>query len=195
MLIGLIRHGVTDWNIQGKIQGQTDIPLNEEGRRQAALLAERLIKEPYTWHYVITSKLSRAHETGAIIAERLGIPLLEPDLRLNERNFGQAEGLTVSEREAKWGKEWNKFELGQEQEAEVQKRALEFMEDMWNRYPDRNLLVVSHGGFLSQLYSAVYKDQHTERIGNLSLSIVEKKDLDWVPLLYNCTQHLLETDK
>lgn len=60
MLIGLVRHGLTDWNAEGKIQGQSDIPLNDEGRRQAEMLGDRLLQEPYRWDYCITSSLSRA---------------------------------------------------------------------------------------------------------------------------------------
>ncbi|MDO7905050.1 histidine phosphatase family protein [Paenibacillus sp. JX-17] len=191
MLVGLIRHGLTDWNALGRIQGQSDIPLNQEGRRQAALLAERLKQEPYEWHGVITSGLSRAYETGAIIAHSLDIPLLEPDVRLNERFYGQIEGMTQAEREGKWGTDWNLQELGQEKLEDLQLRGLAFMEEISKRSPDENLLVVSHGGFLAQLYTALYKDKYSERLGNLSLTILEKEDLNWAPLLYNCTKHLL----
>lgn len=192
MMIGLIRHGLTDWNRLGKIQGQSDIPLNDEGRQQAELLGERLLHEEYTWDFLISSKLSRAEETGRIIASKLNIPMLEPDPRLNERSFGMVEGLTLAERESKWGRDWHLQELGQEKDPEIQARGLAFMEEMWNLYPDKNMLVISHGGFLAQLYRSLYKDRYTERIGNLSLTILEKKDLEWVPLLYNCTRHLLE---
>ncbi|MED5017725.1 histidine phosphatase family protein [Paenibacillus chibensis] len=192
MMIGLIRHGLTDWNRLGKIQGQSDIPLNDEGRQQAELLGERLLHEEYTWDFLISSKLSRAEETGRIIASKLNIPMLEPDPRLNERSFGMVEGLTLAERESKWGRDWHLQELGQEKDPEIQARGLAFMEEMWNLYPDKNMLVISHGGFLAQLYRSLYKDRYTERIGNLSLTILEKKDLEWMPLLYNCTRHLLE---
>lgn len=111
MLIGLIRHGLTDWNAIGKIQGQSDIPLNDEGRMQAAMLADRLLQEPYRWDYCITSNLSRAAETGKIIADKLNVPLLDPDDRIRERAYGQVEGLTAAEREEKWGKIGVSFHL------------------------------------------------------------------------------------
>ncbi|GGF75027.1 phosphoglycerate mutase [Paenibacillus albidus] len=192
MLIGLIRHGLTDWNAAGRIQGQSDIPLNEEGRQQARMLGDRLLQETYHWDYCITSSLSRAAETGQIIAGKLGIPLLEPDDRIRERAYGQVEGLTAAEREQKWGKDWNLLSLGQETDELLQARALAFMEDLSLAHPDRNVLVVSHGGFLAQLYIALYKDKYSERIGNLSLTILEKKEQEWNPLLYNCTRHILQ---
>ncbi|WP_223066643.1 histidine phosphatase family protein [Paenibacillus caui] len=190
MIVGLIRHGLTDWNAIGKIQGRSDIPLNNEGRRQAKLLADRLVQEPLKWDFVITSGLSRAQETGEIIAEALKIPVYDPDSRLLERSFGKAEGLTQSERESLWGKEWDMQELGQEKESEVQSRALAFMADLAKRFPHSNVLVVTHGGLLAQLYMGLYKSKYKERIGNLSLSILEKQEAEWEIVLFNCTKHL-----
>ncbi|MHA0855417.1 histidine phosphatase family protein [Paenibacillus sp. CMAA1364] len=192
MRIGLIRHGITDWNMLGKIQGQTDIPLNDEGRAQAAILGERLLQEPYAWDSIISSGLQRAEETGSIISSILSIPMLEPDKRLLERSFGQVEGLTAEERELKWGKDWNQLELGQEKNEDIKTRGLDFLEEMWNVYPNRNILVISHGAFLAQLYIALYNDMYMERIGNLSLTILEKDEEKWSPLVYNCSLHLLE---
>lgn len=194
--IGLIRHGLTDWNAAGRIQGQTDIPLNGEGREQAERLGRRLLTEEYQWDYIITSGLSRAQETGEIISRLLNVPLLEPDARLKERAFGQIEGLTSEERVARWGKSWETLDLGQEQIADIQIRALAFLEDLWSAYPDGNVLIVTHGAFLANLLTALFKDRYTERIGNLSLTILEKERDDWSPLLYNCTRHLsLDTAK
>ncbi|WP_145149242.1 histidine phosphatase family protein [Paenibacillus xylanexedens] len=196
MRIGLIRHGLTDWNAAGRIQGQTDIPLNGEGREQAGRLGRRLLTEEYQWDYIITSGLSRAQETGEIISNLLNVPLLEPDARLKERAFGQIEGLTSDERVARWGKSWEKLDLGQEQIADIQIRALAFLEDLWSTYPDQNVLIVTHGAFLANLLTALFEDRYTERIGNLSLTILEKERDDWSPLLYNCTRHLsLDTAK
>ncbi len=195
MLIGLVRHGLTDWNAEGKIQGQSDIPLNDEGRRQAEMLGDRLLQEPYRWDYCITSSLSRAAETGKIVAAKLDIPLLEPDHRIRERAYGQVEGMTAMQREEKWGKEWNLLSLGQETDEQLQVRGLAFLEDLSARYPQSNVLVISHGGFLAQLYTALYKDKYTERLGNLSLTILEKKEQEWSPLLYNCTRHILQNQR
>lgn len=192
MLIGLIRHGLTDWNAVGKIQGQSDIPLNDEGRRQAEMLGDRLLQEPYRWDYCITSSLSRAAETGKIVAAKLGVPLLEPDDRIRERAYGQVEGMTAEARETKWGKDWKLLSLGQESDEALQVRGLAFLEDITARFPGKNVLVISHGGFLAQLYTALYKDKYSERLGNLSLTILEKNEQEWNPLLYNCTRHILQ---
>ncbi|WP_435925279.1 histidine phosphatase family protein [Paenibacillus sp. DYY-L-2] len=193
MLVGLIRHGLTEWNAAGRIQGQTDIPLNDEGRRQARLLATRLLQDrEYQWDFVITSGLSRAEETGKIIADELGIPLYDPDSRIIERAFGQVEGLTQLEREAKWGADWNLLELGQEKDEDLRKRALAFLTDLGEKYGDKNVLAVTHGGLLAQLLAALYQEECTQRIGNLALTILEKEEASWRLRLYNCTRHLDE---
>ncbi len=192
MRIGLIRHGLTDWNALGRIQGHSDIPLNDEGRRQAGLLAERLVteRESVQWDFIVASELSRAQETAQIIADRLHIPLLEPDQRLKERSFGQVEGLTWQEREEKWGADWETLELGQEKVEDIQARGLEFLNHTMEQYPEQNILVVSHGGFLSQLFTLLLKEAHTERIGNLSLTVLERTEQEWTTILYNNMQHL-----
>ncbi|MNC24491.1 hypothetical protein D3C75_725460 [compost metagenome] len=100
--------------------------------------------------------------------------------------------MTAAQREEKWGKDWNRLPLGQETDEQLQARALAFMEEIAERYPDRNILVISHGGFLAQLYIALYKDKYSERLGNLSLTILEKNEKEWNPLLYNCTRHILQ---
>lgn len=193
MLVGLVRHGLTDWNQAGRIQGQSDIPLNDEGRSQARRLARRLQEESeYRWDFVITSGLSRAQETGSIIAEVLQIPLYDPDSRLMEKAFGQAEGLTHTERETLWGIDWDQQDLGQEKDEAIRERALSFMSDLAQRYPDKQVLVVSHGGLLAQLYIALYEQTYMERIGNLSLTVLEKQAEHWDMRLYNCTRHLQE---
>ncbi|MGG3282402.1 histidine phosphatase family protein [Paenibacillus solani] len=191
MQIGLVRHGLTDWNALGKIQGQTDIPLNEEGRHQARLLGERLLQEPYRWDFAISSGLSRAEETAKIISSMLNIPLLPPDSRLRERRYGQIEGLTATEREARFGTDWHLQDLGQETDLELQSRGLVFLDDMRLKHPKANILVVSHGGFLAQLYKLVCRGVLSERIGNLSLTVLERTEDDWAPLLFNCTKHLM----
>ena len=90
----LIRHGSTDWNIAKRYQGQTDIPLNNEGRKQAKELAKMLQKVPIDLIY--TSDLSRAYETAEIIAEGRKIPIHRLK-SFRETHVGHWEGLTVDE--------------------------------------------------------------------------------------------------
>jgi 2,3-bisphosphoglycerate-dependent phosphoglycerate mutase len=91
----LARHGETDWNLERRWQGQTDIALNAAGRGQAEALAAKVERCAIT--RVHASDLSRARETAEIVARHLGLgPVaIDPDLR--ERNFGVFEGLTFAE--------------------------------------------------------------------------------------------------
>jgi probable phosphoglycerate mutase len=88
--IALVRHGQTDWNAAGLFQGSSDTPLNDVGRAQAAESAARLTAQP--WDAVVSSPLSRARETAAIIADVLGIPLGAAYPELVERDYGPFEG-------------------------------------------------------------------------------------------------------
>lgn len=187
--LGLVRHGVTAWNKAGKIQGLTDIPLSAEGKLQAGRLAYRLTKEKWAWDGVVASDLQRARLTGQILADRLGIPLLT-DERLRERSFGAAEGTTEEERIARWGPEWRKNVPDQEKDVSVRKRGLEFVEDFSRRHAGESWLVVTHGSFLAQMLIAMETGLDDKHISNLSLTILDRENGRWTPILHNCTEHL-----
>jgi len=103
----LARHGETDWNRQQRWQGQTDIPLNSTGRAQAQRLAHKVAHLGLT--HVYASDLSRARQTGQIIAEHLGLPPVEAFSDLRERNFGVFEGLTRVECETQYPDHWKAY--------------------------------------------------------------------------------------
>lgn len=89
MKLYLIRHGETDWNVEGRLQGRTDIPLNDEGRRLARITAQALTNVPFSCIY--TSPLMRAKETAMLIKGNRNIPVIE-EPRLQEISFGIYEG-------------------------------------------------------------------------------------------------------
>src|SRR4051794_10846449 len=101
----LVRHGETDWNRQRRIQGLTDIPLNDTGREQARMTGLLLARRRFAgahWDAVLTSPLSRAAETGAIIATELGLAAPQSIGAVVERNYGEAEGLDFRELERRF---------------------------------------------------------------------------------------------
>ena len=191
-IIGLVRHGLTDWNAARKIQGQTDIPLNEIGRMQAKLLANRLLSEPYRFDAIVSSGMLRAEETARIIGETLDIPILLPEAGLKERAFGLVEGTTPEEREQRWGADWRQLDLGQESDQVLRERAYESFQRVANRGIDSNLLIVTHGAWLVQLFAALWGDRVQEHINNLSYTVLERVEQGWEPVLFNCTKHLQE---
>jgi broad specificity phosphatase PhoE len=103
----LARHGETDWNAAGRWQGQTDVPLNANGRAQALVLAERMRSEGIA--AVASSDLLRARGTAEIVAKMLGLEVsqLDPDLR--EQRFGIFEGLTRVECQERFPEEWARY--------------------------------------------------------------------------------------
>ncbi|SDR80438.1 probable phosphoglycerate mutase [Paenibacillaceae bacterium GAS479] len=191
MKLGLIRHGRTDWNAMGRIQGVTDIPLNEEGELQAVLLANRLNKDELQWDAVVTSNLSRALETGRIIADKLGIPLLEPEPLLMERSFGSIEGTVEQERLDTWGTEWRTNpEAGMESDESVRARSAAFLKKYTEMMPDSRLLVVTHGSYLAQMLGVMVEGLDQSYLHNMCYSVLELNPEGWQSLLHNCTLHL-----
>jgi broad specificity phosphatase PhoE len=88
------RHGNTDWNAGHRVQGQTDVPLNDLGRQQAVDAAQLLVRfRPDT---IVSSDLSRAADTAAALGALTGLPVTN-DERLRERYFGPWQGLTMAE--------------------------------------------------------------------------------------------------
>ena len=102
----LVRHGETEWNAAGRVQGWTDSPLSDRGRAQAARLAARLAAFPLAAVYA--SDLSRARDTARALAAPHGLPVLD-DPGLRERCYGDWEGLTLSELEARYPDAWDRY--------------------------------------------------------------------------------------
>ncbi|WP_116107248.1 histidine phosphatase family protein [Lewinella sp. IMCC34191] len=186
--IGFIRHGITDWNAAQRIQGQTDIPLNETGRSQVRALAERLRDE--AWDYIYSSDLSRARETAEIIARAIGLSLVL-DQRLREMGCGQIEGTTLEERVSRWGDDWRTHSLGIETKESIVSRGLSFVTEIVDRHPDANVLIVSHGAILRQtLLHLLPPAACQERLRNTSVTALTYRQGDWSCELYNCVKHI-----
>lgn len=188
--IGWIRHGQTEWNRLGKIQGIMDIPLSEEGIRQAERLAERLASErQYQWQGIVSSDLDRAVKTATIVANRLRVPVIA-DRRLRERSFGEAEGTTLDERISRWGEDWRLHVPDQETDEQMLERGLAFVREHLERHPGEAWLVVTHGSFLARMLHAMCWNLDDSHLLNVSLTILEREGDRWKPLLHNCTKHL-----
>jgi 2,3-bisphosphoglycerate-dependent phosphoglycerate mutase len=140
----LVRHGETDWNAAGRLQGQTDQPLSDFGRTQARRLADELENENLAAIY--SSDLSRARETAEVVGERLGLRVvLDPDLR--EKDWGTWEGLTAVERD--------RVEFVGESTEAHQERILRALRKISERHPgDGRVLVVTHGGSMRRVQTA-----------------------------------------
>jgi uncharacterized phosphatase len=138
----LVRHGETDWNRQHRIQGLTDIPLNETGREQARAAGRLLARRD--WDGILASPLSRAMDTAAIIAEETDLAAPEPMPALVERNYGEGEGLDFAEINRRYPD--RAAVPGQETRDEVIARVVPALRELAAARPGQSLIVVSHGG-------------------------------------------------
>lgn len=146
----LARHGVTDWNLLGRYQGQADPPLNSAGRQQAATLAGQLAGTPLEAIY--TSDLRRAYDTAQIVAARLGLPV-SVDPRLREINQGAWEGLLHADVLAQYPREWaarvgdplHSRPPGGESVTDVARRVWAAADDIARACRAGPVLIVSHG--------------------------------------------------
>ncbi len=146
----LVRHGQTDWNAQRRLQGATDIPLNDVGRGQARDAVTVL--SGYEWDAVVSSPLTRAAETAEIIGHGLGLGVARHMPELTERSFGPAEGMQA-------GPELEAMRIpggfrGAESEDQAAARGLAALEALAEEYRGRRVLVVAHGTLLRVSLSA-----------------------------------------
>ncbi|KQO65258.1 histidine phosphatase family protein [Curtobacterium sp. Leaf261] len=166
-LLYLVRHGETDWNRQRRIQGSTDVPLNDTGRRQASDTAELLARRSFD--AVVASPLSRALETGAIIAARLGLPAPTTDDGLVERAYGDAEGLTDQDIRATFPDD---VIPGRESRKAVVARALETLGAIAVRFDGGSVVVATHGAVIRSVVNELSPgtaESHTTPIRNGSV--------------------------
>jgi probable phosphoglycerate mutase len=171
----LARHGETAWNAIGRMQGHTDIELNDRGRAQARALAATLASSGVM--SVWSSDLARAHETAAIVASDLGLAAPRTDAELRERRFGVFEGLTRDECIARYPDEWRAWTgarihpPGSESRVDATAR----MHRAITRVHDGAsgaVLVVTHGGVM-RLWLTELLNTAIPPIGNAAVYTVE----------------------
>ena len=157
------RHGQSEWNAQGRWQGQADPPLSELGRAQAHLAAERV----GTVDVIIASDLQRALETATIISTRIGVGPVIVDEGLRERDAGEWSGLTRAQIERDWPGylDEDRRPPGFEPDEPFRARTRSALDRVRQDFEGAEVLVVSHGGVIYGIESA-HGLPH-ERIPNL----------------------------
>ena len=156
-----IRHGETAWNVDTRIQGHLDIPLNDTGLQQARWLAQALAERDAA-HAIYASDLARAHVTALAIGEAMGLPV-STHHGLRERAFGDFQGRTFAEIEAElpeaalqWRKrhpEWAPPGAG-ESLVTLRDRVLRTVHELAARHLGEQIVLVAHGGVMDVLYRA-----------------------------------------
>jgi len=180
-----IRHGETAWNVDTRIQGHLDIPLNDTGRLQAQRMARALQDEPITAVYA--SDLTRAFETAQWLARPLGLGV-QADQGLRERSFGHFEGKTFVEIEGllpEQAQRWRKRDPaftpeGGESLLDLQQRVVETAERLAARHTGELIALVGHGGVMDVLYRAATRlDLQAPRTWALGNTAINR--LLWTP--------------
>lgn len=169
--IALVRHGVTEWNYAARAQGHVDIPLSPEGHRQAQLVAQRLAGE--RWDAIYASDLRRAMQTAEPIGQALDLPV-RPEPRLRERRMGQAEGLTLWDRNDRFpGLHFMQIPEVEQDEA-LAERAVDAVRSLAQQHPGERLICVAHGAFIHHFVDAVAPEANFGwRQRNTAVTVVE----------------------
>lgn len=188
--ICLVRHGETDWNAAKRIQGRTDIPLNDTGKWQAEQTG--LYLKDVHWDVVISSPLTRAKETAHLILNHVHAPLVIMDDFI-ERDYGDAEGMSFEERQKLFP---DKQYPNMEPIETIQNRMLEGIEKVRAAYLDQHVLIVAHGAAIHALLTTL-ADEHmglqNTRLVNACLNYVEWSDGKWKVRDYNVVSHLTQS--
>ena len=180
-----IRHGETTWNVDTRIQGQLDIPLNANGRWQAERLADALRGEPLQAIYA--SDLTRAWETAQYLSRTTGVGLTK-EIGLRERGFGDFEGKTFAEIEQllpeqslRWRKRDPEFSpAGGESLRALSARVVEAAQRLAAQHPGEQIALVGHGGVMDVLYRAATRlDIQAPRTWALGNAAINR--LLWTP--------------
>lgn len=194
----LVRHGETDWNADGRVQGHLDVPLNEAGRAQARRVAAALAGAGIAAVY--SSDLSRAADTAASIAARVGLDVRR-DPALRERHLGAWQGMTITEVARRFPDEYRCHRegvefapQGGETFREFQDRVCDAVDRIAALHEDQTVVIVMHGGpvkvFVLRLLAAPFTAHTLMRTGNTGITTVLRRDGRYVLESYNVTDHL-----
>jgi uncharacterized phosphatase len=191
--ICIIRHGETDWNAQGRLQGHQNTGLNEKGREQALQIANYLLAE--RWNVIVSSPLKRAYETAQIIGRKIRISNICIHEDLIERNYGSASGLLPEERH-------NLFPDGipdQEDFEHLRQRAMKGLTNIANEFTGKRIIVVSHGGITNSILYSLSGGEFGSfktRLKNGCINKIILQNNNWSVEFYNKTvEELLSANK
>ena len=189
MKIIFIRHGETEWNRAGRLQGQTDVPLEETGRLQLKKTGEQLAISNITVDHILSSPLGRALESAKIVAGKLQYP--EEQIHTSplflERRFGICEGMTYKEAIEHYPD--NCFP-GMESVEELVARAKKAVDYCTQTYPGQTIIVTTHGAFLKAVIQYLTNGRidyfdHSVWADNGCYCIAESDNGSWSLALYN----------
>jgi probable phosphoglycerate mutase len=199
-----LRHGETAWNVDKRIQGHLDVPLNDTGRWQAQRLAQALADEAIAAVYA--SDLRRAFDTARCVAEAAKAPLVA-ERALRERAFGHLEGVMFTEIDARWPEEaarWRRrdpgFAPGGGETLEAfYARCVGAASTLAARHPGQTIALVAHGGVLDCLYRAAVgvelQAPRTWHLGNAAVNRLLWHGEGFTLVGWNDDRHLAHSER
>lgn len=179
MKLYVMRHGQIDWNVLEKIQGCTDIELNETGLQQAENAKQKF--NEYEIDLIFCSPLKRAKKTAEIVNQDKKVPII-CEKKIVERNFGYLEGMTNSEikdimkKKDFWNYQANIKNKNVESISEICDRVWGFLEEIKEKYQDKNVLLVTHGGtakVINSYFKGICEDGSLPKAGFQNCEIRE----------------------
>ena len=202
--ICFVRHGETTWNVERRMQGHIDIPLNTTGMGQAKRLANALTQNKYSFNAIYSSDLERALHTANVVANALSLAV-QTTPQLRERNVGQLQGLLLSEAPVLLPEIWQSHIArdldhdlgGGESIRAFHQRMQGVLELLLRQHRGQSILAVSHGGSLDMIYRIVTQQAlDAERVAvvpNTSLNWITHDGSVWSIQRWADTSHLSES--
>ena len=173
-VLGMFRHGQTEWNINLRLQGTADIALNQDGIKQVEAASARI----GSWDVLLSSPLQRAVDSAKILSRAAGLEMNISEVLL-ERSFGIGEGMTYQQ----WNQRYSKLDFipGAESEQSVLNRSKKLLDLVQTEYPGKKVLVVTHGALIRFVLNLVTDHElppKGERLKNASLHVF-RHSKDW----------------
>lgn len=200
-----IRHGETDWNVEKRFQGQRDIPLNKQGKRQAEAVAAWITRQSRDFKAIYTSDLSRCVQTAEVVNDTLNLDIVQDKL-LREIACGDWEGLSSIEIEEKypgmlerWRNDTSIAMPNGESVASVQKRMIQWFTETVPQHIGEDIVMISHGAALTSLFAYVDEtplvqawNDISRRISNTGVTTITVDHKHKVRMIgmYSSTSHL-----
>jgi len=197
----VIRHGETDWNLDGRWQGHADVPLNEVGRAQAQRLAERMRASGVRFTAIYSSDLKRAWETACTLGAKIDLEP-QPIPALREIDVGRWSGMNSAEVRALDGDTYVRIQSGEdlargggERFLDLYDRVVATIEQLVARHTGATLALVTHGGAVRALLLHAARDKsgvnpYRIHIGNTAITVLTHDTTGWNFGLVNDMSHL-----
>ena len=197
----LVRHGETEWNRAGRIQGHTDSALTAAGVEQALAIGRQLAEDRFD--HLLASDLGRAHRTASLISPHVNLTITS-HTGLRERRFGIAEGKTYAEIDRDHPEMFSRVRetdpdyaaAGGESRRQFHTRVMATLNSLAHEHAGRKLLLVTHGGVLAAIYRSLnglpIASPHQIEIPNAAYNRISCIDSDWQVDVWAGTEHLGE---